>query len=152
MTPARLYAALGALAVVGLLLAGLIIQTKRLEAVQTEYATFAAGVEQVGKLAVAAAEKQKADDKLKKEKADAENATAIAAVRADNARLRAQRASRSYVPTAASGAASPERACFDRALLERALRDLDEGVSGLVDEGSEATVNLDTAKRWAQSP
>jgi len=151
LTPAKLYAALGVLAVISLLLAGLVIQTQRLEAVKTEYAAFAAGVEQVGKLAVAAAEKKKADDKLAKEKADAENSASIVALHADIERLRAQRANRGYLPAAAPGARSPDTACFDRPLLESAIRDLDRGVQELVDEGSETTVNLNTAKRWAQA-
>jgi len=148
LTPVKLYAVL---AIIGLLLLGLVIQTQRLEAVKTEYATFASEVEQVGKLAVAAAEKQELEDKLKKEKADAENLRTLNAVRADNDRLRSQRVSRGYLPAAPADSRSPETACFGRAQLEQAVRQLDEGVSGLIAECTETAVNLNTAKRWASS-
>jgi hypothetical protein len=135
---------------IGVLVLLLCLQTWRLDAIQTEYATFASGVEQVGKLAAAAAEKKEADDKLAKEKADHENVITHAKLADTIKRLRAQRASSGFLPPAAPGAGSPQRACFERDDLERALRTLDRGVQELVAEGDEVTVNLSSAKRWAQ--
>ena len=92
-----------------------------------------------------------AADKLRKENADAENNRTITDLRADVKRLRDNRARGSYVPAAPAGSRSTEIACFDRANLERAIQQLDAGVSELFAEGDEGTVNLNTAKRWAQS-
>lgn len=96
------------------------------------------------------AEKQAASDRAAKEKADED----LKASRADAAslarRLRNARAASSYLPPASPGSASPSRAAFDRAELERAIQRLDAGVSGLIEEGDQARVGLDSAKRWAQ--
>lgn len=89
-------------------------------------------------------------DKLAKEKADAQNKVDRDNFRATVIRLRNERTSSSFVPAAPAGAASPDRAAFGRADLERAIRELDQGVQGLVDQGSAAIIDLDTAKRWAQ--
>ena len=87
-----------------------------------------------------------------KERADDENRRIADSLRADVGRLRdaADRARGSFVPAAPAGAGRPELACFDRAGLESALRDLVAEIRGLVDEGAAAALALDTAKRWAQ--
>lgn len=89
-------------------------------------------------------------DKLRKENADAENNRTITSLRADVKRLRDERSRSSYVPAAPAGSRSPEIACFNRADLERAIQQLDDRVSAMVARCDEGTVNLDTAKRWAQ--
>mgnify|MGYP001565117177 FL=1 len=91
------------------------------------------------------------DDKLRKENADAENKRTTDALRVTIKRLRDQRAGASFVPPASSAAKRPDRATFDRAELERALQRLDDGVSGIVEEGDQARIDLDTAKRWSNS-
>jgi len=55
----------------------------------------------------------------------------------------------SLVPATASCAGSTTVAAFDRAELDRALRDFTEGVQGLVTEGQQAVIDLDSAKGWA---
>lgn len=127
------------------------IQTRRLESVKVEYAQFQTGVKTLGELAAKAAKKREADDKLNKDKADAENKATVARLRADLKRLRDARPRGDLVPSAPTGSPSPERAHFDRALLERALRDFDSAVAQLAAEGDEARVNLDTAKKWADT-
>ena len=89
-------------------------------------------------------------DKLRKEHADAENNRTITSLRADIKRLRDERTRRSYVPAAPAGSRSPEIACFSRTHLERAIQQLDDRVSAMVARCDEGTVNLNTAKRWAQ--
>ena len=89
-------------------------------------------------------------DKLRKENADAENNRTITSLRADVKRLRDERSRSSYVPAAPAGSRSPEIACFNRADLERAIQQLDDRFSAMVARCDEGTVNLDTAKRWAQ--
>jgi len=85
-----------------------------------------------------------------KRKADDENKLTLTALRADNKRLRSDRARSNFVPPAGAEARRPNLACFDRAELESAIQLLDGRVSPIVDQGSEAVVNLNTAKTWAQ--
>lgn len=93
--------------------------------------------------------RQRAVDKAEKEKADADYQASIGIMRADAERLRNARASRRTVPAAPAGSVRPDLACFDRAELERALKRLDAGLSGLVAEGDEGAVSLNVARRWA---
>ena len=125
------------------------VQGYRLKAVQSEYNGFVSTTKAQGESAKKEAARQKAIDQSNKEQADHENQTTIASLRADIKRLRDARSGGGFVPAATAGASRPDLACFDRSELESALRDLDRGVQGLVDEGSETTVNLDTAKKWA---
>jgi len=89
-------------------------------------------------------------DKLRKEISDAENKITTDNLCAYIERLRRERSSKSFVPAPASGSASSDRACFDRGELEQAIRAFDSAVSGIVDKGSAATIDLNTAKLWAQ--
>ena len=63
-------------------------------------------------------------------------------------RLRDARAGRSVLPPAAPDAKRPAVAAFDRAELDRALRELDAEVRGIVEEGDRARIDLDTVKKW----
>ena len=122
---------------------------------QRQYSEFKGGVEALGK----AAEKRKAEielsNKLTKEKADRENAAAVAALRSTIAGLQSERAKRGsaggFVSQPAPDALGLRIACYDSAKLDDALRKLDSGVQGLVDEGSKAVTDLDSARRWAAS-
>ena len=151
----RLLAFAGLLAVVG-------VQTWRLDRSQSAYASlraeyeqFQGGVRALGEKAKADAALREAADKLKKEKADAENAR----TRRDLAGLydayRKLRDSRTHsggglVPPAAAGSASPATAAFDRSALDRALSGFDSGVTGLLEEGDKAIADLNTAREWAR--
>ncbi len=126
------------------------VQGYRLEAVSAGYRAFVSTTAALGDAAKKAAVRQAALDQSKKEQADHENQIVVAALHADIERLRNTRAAGGFVPATASTTGRPELACFDRSELESAIRVFDRGVQGLVDEGSEATVNLDTAKRWAR--
>ena len=129
--------------------AAVTIQTKRLDSLRMEYAEFKAGVEVLGKAAEKAAKEKEAKDKLAKETADAENARTTANLHAAIAKLRAQRTSSSFLPAPAPTTGSLDRAAFDRAELERAIRTLDSEVQGIVAEGDKAVIDLNTAKGWA---
>lgn len=121
------------------------------DAVKAEYAEFRTKVAQAAEAAAEAALKKTIADEQKKEKADAENAAALATLAGTIKRLRDADADRNLVPAAPAGTKCPDgQACFERAELERALRGYQEGVRGLVDEGSEIAVDLDTAKAWAK--
>lgn len=145
-----MWAAIAACAVIAGLSGAVWVQTMRLDAEKAEFATFKGGVEALGLAAKDAADKKKAADRKRKEDADAENKRLAANLAIALKRLRDERAGSGFVPPAAAGSASPDRATFERAELERAIRSLDSGVQGLVDEGSAATLSLDTAKRWAR--
>lgn len=128
------------------------VQGWRLDAVRAEFKGFVDVTRALGEAAQKESIRREAADKTKKDQANAENKRTIDSLRADVKRLRDARAGGSFVPAAPAGSLRPELACFDRPELERAIRGLDRTVQGLVDEGSEATVNLDTARAWAQMP
>jgi hypothetical protein len=88
-------------------------------------------------------------DKQRKEASDASYTKALVLLSADANRMLNARSISDYVPAAPANSRSPETACFDRRQLEQALRRLDAGVSGLVGEGDETRLKLDTAIRWA---
>ena len=136
-----------------LLIAGLGIvvkvQTSRLEAVTAEYTTFKADVKAMGELAQKVADAQKAVDKSKKEKADANNAKTVAALADTIKRLRDERTSSSLLPPASPDSRNPEVVSFDRTQLDGALSGFVEGAANLIVEGSKAVVDLNTAKQWA---
>ena len=127
------------------------VQGWRLDSVQAKYDGFVATTKAEGEAAAKLAEAKAAEDKRKKESSDHEYETRIAGLTADVKRLRDDRARRGYVPAAPAGSRNPEIACFDRADLEQALRRLDEGISGLIDEGDADAVGLNVARRWAAS-
>lgn len=125
------------------------VQGWRLDAVKAEYAAFVAQVKAAGEAAEKIARQQQATDQQRKEQADVENKHTLDALNADIKRLRHARASGGFVPAAPAAAGRPDLACFDRAELEQSIRALDTSVQGIADQGSAATVNLDSAKRWA---
>lgn len=125
------------------------IQGWRLEAVQAKYDGFVSTTKALGDAAKVEAEQKTKDDIRKKEKADHENATTVATLHADIKRLRLARPSSSFLPPVGAASLRPDRACFGRPELERAIRDLDTGVQGIAEACDFARVNLDTAKRWA---
>ena len=123
------------------------VQGLRLDALQAFVATTKAQGEAAKKLADAAA----AEDKRKKESSDHEYETTIASLRADVKRMRDDRARSGFVPAAPAGSRNPGIACFDRAELEQAIRRLDSGVSGLIEQGDADAVGLNVARSWAAS-
>lgn len=107
-------------------------------------------------VALGQAAKQRADatikaDKLRKETADAENNRTLDSLRADIKRLRNARAHGGGLSAPATAPSSPDRICFAPAKFSAALRDLDEGILGIVEDGSKAVIDLDTAKKWAEN-
>lgn len=121
------------------------VQGRRLDAVQAFVATVKAEGEAAKKLAEATA----AEDKRKKESSDHEYQTTIASLRADVKRMRDARAGSRFVPAAPAGSRRVDLACFDRAELERTIRDFDTAIQGLVDQGSADAVGLNVARSWA---
>ena len=120
------------------------------DAAMVKFDEFKGQVAAEGKAAQERATAQTLADKQRKESADATHEKAVADLNARIAGLRNARAGSSFVPAAATCPGSPERAGFDRAELERTLREFDTGIQKLVDEGSRAIADLDSAKSWAQ--
>ena len=126
-----------------------------LATVKAQFEAFVGQTKALGDAAQKAADARQKADKLAKEKADHENAR----IAADNASVIAKlrhdlstRTSGNYVPPAPASSPNPALACFDRPALESAIRTLIGDVRGLVDEGTTATIDLNTTKAWAQSP
>ena len=102
--------------------------------------------------AKAAAEAKDEENRKEKEKADDQNAKAkreLAGLYDAYRSLRDQPARR-FVPEAPAGSASAARACYDPVALDSALRTLDKGVAGLLQEGDSAITDLNTARKWAK--
>lgn len=125
---------------------------RKYDKLAAEFSTFKGGVAALGEAAAKAAAEKAANDAKLKAGADNENQRTVSSLRSTIARLRADadRARGSYVPPASTGASRPDLACFDRAALESAIRELVAEVRGFVDEGAAATVDLNTAKIWNQ--
>lgn len=129
------------------------VQTARLDGVRAEYAGFVASVDAQGKAAEKVAKAKELEGKQAKERADRENAKtkrSLADIYAAYRGLRDSRSGSGIVPAAAPGAASPDRACFDRAGLDSAVSAFDRGVTSLIERGDQAITDLNTAKAWAQ--
>lgn len=125
------------------------IQGLRLDAVQAEYDGFVATTKAQGEAAQKLADATAAEDKRKKESSDHEYQTTIASLRADVKRMRDDRAGSRFLPAAPAGSRRVDLACFDRAELERTIRDFDTAIQGLVDQGSADAVGLNVARSWA---
>lgn len=121
------------------------------ESVQARFDVFVAKTEALGAEAQRRADQQKADDKLAKEKADADNLKTVAALNGAIVGLRNARPAGNLVPAAPAGSRRPDLICFDRQAYQSAYGGLVKELRGIADEGTAATVNLDTAKLWAQS-
>lgn len=125
------------------------VQGQRLDALQAEYDGFVATTKAQGEAAKKLADAKAAEDKRNKESSDHEYQTTIARLDADVKRMRDDRAGSRFVPAAPAGSRRVDLACFDRAELERTIRDFDSAIQGLVDQGSADAVGLNVARSWA---
>jgi hypothetical protein len=139
----------GALAFVLVLLFGG-IQTHRLKNSNEKHRAYVAKVEAEGRSAKKEADRQAAADLKNKERADDEAKRTAAAHQRELTRLRANLASRSFVPPTSPLTGGPDEATYDRAELDRALRGFAGRAGELIGEGKEAIDGLNTAKRWRQ--
>jgi len=144
------WAAVAAAAVIGALSFALKIQSDRLEACKIAHVQFVAGVKALGDAAAAKAKAEVERQAQLLKEAEVESAKHQSDLAAANKRLRDDRRARgSAVPPAPESSPKPHLACFDRTLLEQALRRLDAGVSDLVEEGATYTLRLRLARNWA---
>jgi hypothetical protein len=126
------------------------IQTARLDSKTREFDTFVAEVKAKGEEQERKTKETIARNQKEKERADAENKRLRTANASLSRSLRESRSSRQYLPAPSPSAKRPDAATFDRAILERAIQLLDERVSGLIEQGDQARIDLDTARTWAQ--
>ena len=125
------------------------VQGLRLDAVQSAFDGFVSTTKAQGEAAQREADAKTKADRQLKESSDHEYQTTIASLRADVKRMRDARAGSRFVPAAPAGSRRVDLACFDRAELERTIRDFDTAIQGLVDQGSADAVGLNVARSWA---
>lgn len=124
------------------------VQGWRLDKEKAEHAAFVDKVATIGEQAKKDAERINKENVINKEKTDANHKRTTAALRTDIARLR-NSASGGGVSIPGPFAGSPDRTCFDPAKLDSAIRKFDAGILGIVETGSQAVIDLDLAKEWA---
>lgn len=130
------------------------VQRLEKEQAKAEFAKFRADVQSEAAKAKVKAAQREAADLEKKRKSDDENKRTHDSDAAIIAQLRRDNSSSSRLPEAPSGSKRPDLACFDRAEYQRAdgatTEKLFAGARGLADEGTAATIDLNTARAWAQ--
>ncbi len=126
-------------------------QEWRLDRLQTKYDKFVGETKHAGELAQKTTELKEAKDNILKERTDAERNATLAAVTAERDRLR-RGAGRSIVPQGPANSRRPDLACFDRTEFGAAIDGFRSEVRGFAEEGTTFTVDLNSAKTWAQSP
>ena len=120
------------------------------EVVRAEYSNFRAQVQAKGEAAQKEADATTARDIANKERTDADYSKAVVALRATNRKLLNARAAGSVLPARPADTRCSETSiCFDRAELDAAVRRLDAGISGIVEESAEIKLRLDTGIAWA---
>lgn len=111
---------------------------------------FQSSVEALGKEQERRTKDRIAYDKLNKEKTDAQISGDRTRIRSLGRELLDARSRSGYLPAPTGSTTNPDRACFDRAELERAFQQLDAGVQGLLGEGDEARAVINRLKEWRQ--
>lgn len=144
LSPTLIIGIAGVLTVVGAL-GYAKVQTARLEAANARIEAY----KQAGEIAERLAKQKDAENKAKKEKADADYKRNIAALQRDNKRLR-NSANSSSLPGTSATTGQPDRITFDRAELDAAIRSFTAGTAAIATEGAEAVNALDNAKAWAK--
>jgi hypothetical protein len=122
---------------------------KHCESVKADYFNFVEKTKLAGEEQERKSKETIARNLKEKERSDAENKRLRSTNAALSRSLRESRSGRQFVPAPSPSAKRPDAATFDRAELERAIQLLDERVSGLIEQGDKARIDLDTAKEWA---
>lgn len=139
--------------VVYALVAGLLVgYVKGCTDEQQRFAAFRAAVDAVGKAQEQRTRERIALDVKRKKESDRENLRLRADYNLVAKRLRDERASRGLLPARPTAAGGPAVAAFDWDQLDRAILDYRGAVAQLLEEGDQARIDLDTARRWAQQP
>jgi hypothetical protein len=134
---------------IGLLVLTVFGYVKHCQSVKEDYFNFVEKTKLIGEEQERKTKETIARNLKEKERSDAENKRLRTANAALSRSLRESRSSRQYLPAPSPSAKRPDAATFDRGELERAIQSLDERVSGLIEQGDKARIDLDTAKEWA---
>jgi hypothetical protein len=134
---------------IGLLVLTVFGYVKHCQSVKEDYFNFVEKTKLIGEEQERKTKETIARNLKEKERSDAENKRLRTANAALSRSLRESRSSRQYLPAPSPSAKRPDAATFDRGELERAIQSLDERVSGLIEQGDQARIDLDTAKEWA---
>lgn len=150
-SPLMLYgAAAVAILVIGLGVA-VKVQTSRLASVKAEYAGFVAQTKAIGDAQENLTKAKDAENlKLVQEK-DHENNNLHDQLAVTAKRLRDNNSSRSLLSQTASSPGSPNKACYDLAQLNDAIRSFSGDVGELIIEGESNAIDLNTAKEWVKA-
>ena len=140
------------------------IQAYRLGALQDRFDGFVARTRELGNVAEERKKTKEARDALRKLEADYENDNVHSRNVADIKRVRDSiNPGSGLVFKGPGGARSFEAECYDRAGAESAIRGLFAEirqavgdhvaeVRAIVDKGTQAVIDLNTARKWAQDP
>lgn len=143
------YTAIGALLAVGVASLFGYVQTQRLASCKQEFVAFQARVKAEGEVAIAEAKRVDAENKARKDKYDKE----IIKLRSANAALSRRvrdSANQSSLPPAAGAAGKPDATvCFQRGILDDAIRAFTAGAAAIATEGQQAVDELSNARKWA---
>ena len=143
------YVAIGALLAVSAASLFGYIQTQRLASCKQEFQAFQAKVKAEGDAAIAEAKRIEAENQAKKVRYDNQ----IKALRASNAVLSRRvrdSAGQSSLPAASGAAGKPDAtACFQRGILDDAIRAFTAGTAAIASEGQQAVDELNNARAWA---
>ena len=144
-----LYGALAALLVFSGMAVAIKVQSSRLEACKLEYASFQEQVRAKGVAAQKEAKRIETENNARKADYDKK----IKTLRANNSvlagRLR-DSAGASSLPSTASVAGVTQPACFDRGILDSAIRAFTAGTAGIATECQSAVDELNNAREWAR--
>lgn len=140
------WVSVGAILVLSL---GLMVQTKRLDSLQKEYGNFVVSTQVQGDATKKLAEASNKANKLNRDKVNAENKNLKSSIAIVLNSLRTQHSASSFVPGISEGSKRPDLLCFDRAEYIRADGEFTTAARRLSDEGTEATIDLNSAKTWA---
>lgn len=150
ITGVALYAAIGAVAVMGAMGIALKIKSSQLDACRAEYTAFRTETKRLGEAQDKANREKESRDRKEKETTDARHKATVAGLNRELERVRDLHARSSLTPQASATTRRPDLACFDRAEFARALSVFEGEVEAIVGEGAARAIELDLAKEWAQ--
>ena len=127
------------------------IQGLRIQSITTEYKNFVSSAKNEAAKAQFLADQRAKIDAIRKTSSDKNYEKTITILHSNIERMRLTRSSTDILPTATATSGGAETICFRRPQLERAIRQLDEGISDIVAKGDDGFAALDSVKKWAQA-
>lgn len=134
----------------GTSLAVIQIKNNRIDALIKEQAAFIAAIDIATKDAENKAQQKEKQYAEAKESADTKYQDTIAKLRsdADSLRIERDKARSSALSNIARRSKDPDRLCFDRTKLERAIEQFEQGVSGIAGQSDDRDTKLIFIRDW----